>query len=170
MFPDPDGAPGPGWSAGGAFALPLSSNVSLSLNYDHMYLDTPGTMRSVNPLTAQLELGTPYQRRISPRVGVGAGLYDIKSRNSIVINPLGGFDTIRTRHRGIPFGMNFGGGVSIPLWARTLFDVDLRYHQTMGSSSLVMGTVGAGLTYRLGGVEDGTWASARARDGRIADR
>ncbi len=150
MFPDRDGEPGPGWLAGGALGFPLTPSVSLSANYDHMYLDVPGSRSSVNPLTIQIELASPYRHRVSPRAEFGAGIYDFGFRDFPVVSPLRSFEAVGTRSREVPFGMNFGGGLSVPLWARTMFDLDLRYHQTMGNNSLVMGTIGAGLTYRLG--------------------
>src|SRR2546426_2141953 len=62
VFPDRDGEPGPGWLAGGALGLALNPNVSLSVNYDHLYLDVPDEPRSVDPLTLQLEFAAPYER------------------------------------------------------------------------------------------------------------
>lgn len=159
VFPDPDRDPGPGWLAGGALGLPLNQNVVLSMNYDHVDLDTPGDMRSVNPLTAQLELGAPTRGGIVPRVSLGAGFYDIKVRDRVTFVPVGGFVNEYRSPRNVPFGMSVGGGVSIPLSARTMFDLDLRYHQTMGFNTLVMGTVGAGISYKLGGGDEETWAS-----------
>jgi hypothetical protein len=151
VFPDRDGAPGPGWSAGGALGLALSRSVLVSVNYDHMDLDVSSSPKSVDPMTVQLELGVPYLHRVSPRAELGAGLYSMGSRGFAMIRPLLVLDREDARpSRDSQFGMNFGGGVSIPLWKRTMFDLDLRYHQTMGNSnSLVMGTVGAGLSYVL---------------------
>ncbi|HEY3156947.1 MAG TPA: hypothetical protein VGK76_10060 [Candidatus Eisenbacteria bacterium] len=150
VFPDPDGVPGPGWSAGGALGLALSRNVLVSVNYDHLYLDVAGSPQSVDPMTIQLEFGVPYQHRITPRAEVGAGLYSMGSTGYAIPRPLRVFvgEEVRSS-RDVPFGMNFGGGASIRLWNRTMFDVDLRYHQTMGSDALIMGTVGAGLSYVL---------------------
>ena len=163
VFPDRDGEPGPGWLAGGALGLPLNPSVSLSVNYDHMFLDVPDSrVQTVNPLTVQLELAAPNRHGITPRAEVGVGFYDFGTRSFVGIRPLSPLESepVRTS-REAPFGMNFGGGLSVPLLGRALFDLDLRYHQTMGSSSLVMGTVAAGLTYRLGNAEDGTWANAQ---------
>jgi len=150
VFPDPDGAPGPGWSAGGALGLVLSRSVLVSLNYDHVDLDAAGSPKSVDPMTVQVELGMPYRHRITPRAEVGAGLYNLGSSGYANIRPLRVFGGEDIRQSYNEFGMNFGGGVSVPLWGRTMFDVDLRYHQTMGGGvSLVMGTAGAGLSYVL---------------------
>ena len=151
VFPDHDGVPGPGWAAGGALGLVLNRNVLVSVTYDHMYLDVAGSPQSVDPMTIQLELGVPYQHRITARAEVGAGLYSMGSTGYAILRPLRVFEGERVgSSRDTPFGMNFGGGVSIPLWKRTMFDLDLRYHQTLGDShSLVMGTVGAGLSYVL---------------------
>ncbi len=150
VFPDPDYEPGPGWSAGGALGLAVGRSVLVSVNYDHLYLDVPGNPKSIDPMTIQLELGMPYRHGITPRVEVGAGVYSFRSGEFAIARSLGVFDREVARpSRDLPFGMNFGGGLSIPLWKRTMFDLDLRYHQTMGSNSLVMGTAGAGLSYVL---------------------
>lgn len=151
VYPDHDGQPGPGWLAGGALGVPLNPNVALSVNYDHMDLDVLGSPRTVDPVTAQLEFSTPYRHRLMPRAEVGAGIYGFGSRDFPVVSPLRSFGgQTASSSRVAPFGVNFGAGLSVPFGARMMIDLDARYHQTMGSGSLVMGTVGAGLSYRLG--------------------
>jgi hypothetical protein len=119
--------------------------VAVSANYDHIYVSVPGGLRTLDPLTIQLEFSAPYRHRLMPRAEVGAGFYDFGSVSSVV----SGFDGDRPRtSREMPFGMNFGAGLFIPLWGPMGFDADLRYHQTMGSSSYVLGTAQGGVTYR----------------------
>ena len=170
-FPDPDHQdPGPAWSAGGSVGVVLNRNILLSLSYDHIDLDEPDASfrrRAIDPLTLEVELGLPSSHRVTPRLAAGAGAY-FHDDPRIVYSYYPGYagPPQRSHVLGSSFGMHFGGGLSIPLWRRTLMDLDFRYHQTTGNDqAVVVGTATAGLRFLFPGGQadpDGYVDSGRA--------
>jgi len=131
----------------------LNREVLLSLSYDHLALNQrlwSSGRRSLDPVTVELELGRPTEHRAALRLAAGAGLYFHRD-SFIEYLP---YYTQQHNSLGSTFGMHFGGGFSIPLWKRTLMDLDYRYHQTVGrENALVISTISAGLRFLFPGRE-----------------
>jgi hypothetical protein len=150
LYWDPGGY-GPGWAAGGSVGFGLAQNLLLSINYDHMVPDDPenSPQRSMDPLTFQLEFGTPFQRFISPTVQVGTGVY-VQRHTELVFSGSGASHFI-SGPRESHLGLNVGSGVTISFTRRIALDLLVRYHQAglRVEPYFRMTTVSVGLTYAL---------------------
>jgi hypothetical protein len=155
------GSVGPGWMLGGGAGLGLSRFLLLSVNIDRFKIHDRYA-RSVEPWTVQLEVGTPFQRRVKPRFEVGAGLYRRIERTRFIAGPptiLGPFP-FGERSQYVKdetlLGFNYGLGISAPVAKRIMAELGLHYHETLNrgitgtrSHSLVLSYVGFGMTYGL---------------------
>ena len=150
LYWDPSGH-GPGWAAGGSVGFGLARNLLLSFNFDHMVPDDPenSPQRSMDPLTFQLEFGTPFQRPITPTMQVGTGVY-VRRHTELVFSGSGASHFI-SGPRESHLGLNVGSGVTISFTRRVALDLLVRYHQAgLGVEPYFrMTTVSAGLTYAL---------------------
>ncbi|HMI32223.1 MAG TPA: hypothetical protein VK527_10855 [Candidatus Limnocylindrales bacterium] len=150
LYWDP-GGDGPGWAAGGSVGFEIARNLLLSFNLDHMVPDDPenSPQRSMDPLTLQLEFGTPFKRLITPTMQVGTGVY-VQRHTELVFSGSGASHFV-SGPRESRLGLNIGSGVTISFTQRVALDLLVRYHQAgLGvEPHFRMTTVSAGLTYAL---------------------
>ena len=147
---------GAGWLAGGAVGFGVARDLLVIASIEHIAvrISDPYT-ESFQPMTIQLEMGAPFQHRITPRVDVGAGIY-LRARDHFApsyyyYDPHGlGLSTA-------PFGMTFGAGLSFLVAPTVMLDVGVRRHESFDSNeSWGMTSAGAGLTFAFGGEERGS--------------
>jgi opacity protein-like surface antigen len=152
-FPDPPGDANTGWCAGGSIGMVVNRDILVSLGYDRIAMDRRdfgSGQTSMNPVTVELELGMPTRHHFTPRLTVGMGPYF--HTDTYFIYRFDGQQRVQTLNDS--FGMHFGVGLSVPLWKRTMMDVDYRYHQTTGGAdALVAGTATVGLRFLFPGRE-----------------
>jgi len=150
LYWDPGGN-GPGWAAGGSVGFGLARNVLLSFNYDHMVPDDPenSPQRSMDPLTVQIEVGTPFQRLITPTMQMGTGVY--VQRHTELVTTGSGASHFVSGPRESHLGLNVGSGVTISFTQRVALDLLVRYYQAglRVEPYFRMTTISAGLTYAL---------------------
>ena len=155
IFRDRGYSDGAGWLAGGSLGAGVTRDFLVMASIEHIGVQKSQPYReSFQPVTLQLEMGAPFQHRVTPRVGLGAGVY-LRTRNGAYpYTDIHGLPTTTA-----PFGMNFGGGLSF-LVARTVtLDVVVRRHESFKSNeSWGMTSAGAGLTFALSRDEPPQWA------------
>ena len=158
LFRDRGYTDGNGWLAGGSLGVGVTRDVLVLASIEHI-----GVQRfrpyseSFQPVTLQIEMGAPFQHRITPRVGVGAGMY-LRTRNGPTYVDIHGL-----ARNTAPFGMNFGGGLSFLLGKTVALDVSVRRHESFDSNEgFGMTSAGAGLTFALSRDEPAAWAGTDA--------
>jgi len=154
LFRDRGYTDGNGWLAGGSLGVGVTRDVLVLASIEHIDVRRfQPNSESFQPVTLQIEMGAPFQHRITPRVDVGAGAY-LRTRNGPSYVNIHGLPTNTA-----PFGMNFGGGLSFLVTRTFTLDVSVRRHESFNShEDFGMTSAGAGLTFALSRDEPATWA------------
>jgi len=149
---------GTGWMAGGGLGVGLNRAMLLAMDLSHAEPNHE-IQRHISFWTLQLEVGAPFQHRISPRLGAGVGVYRTKGMQSYTLD----FDPSPLQEGASPptfkitqFGFSAGLGLSLQVTNHILLDFEAREHRTLRrelngdiGGVLDMTTAGGGLTYVL---------------------
>ena len=162
LFRDRGYTDGDGWVAGGALGFGVTRDLLVMASMEHIEVDISQPYReSFQPVTLQLQMGAPFQHRITPRVDLGAGIY-LRARDHFQSYPYY-YDPHGLGLTTAPFGMNFGGGLSFLVGRTVMLDVGVRRHESFDrNESFGMTTAMAGMTFALSRDEPGEWALVRS--------
>lgn len=124
-----------GFGFGGSLGYGLSENVLVSWGvshhqFEHETLD--GIDWSITPMVINADYKIPASGTVTPWIGGGIGLYMVDAE--VPVGGPGG--TIEERDFN-NFGLNFGGGISTPIGARTAFIGGLRFHWVAGDEGII---------------------------------
>lgn len=122
-----------GFGFGGSLGYGLSDNVIVSWGVSHHQFEdenSAGIDWSVTPLVMNADYRIPGSGSVAPWIGGGIGLYMVDAEF-----PAGG-GTIREEDFN-NFGLNFGGGISTPIGARSAFLGGLRFHWVAGDEGII---------------------------------
>ena len=122
-----------GFGFGGSLGYGLSNTVIVSWGVSHHQFEhenADGIDWSITPLVMNADYRLPSGGKITPWIGGGIGLYMVDAEF-----PAGG-GTIREEDFN-NMGLNFGGGISTPIGARSAFLGGLRFHWVAGDEGII---------------------------------